>query len=142
MATEAAVAKRRAEAETRIQTALSALGSMAGVELEQTAYPVRDLELRRVIGLEQAANGIEQILAAFVAKETERSKNEEAENAETNEETDEEALTDLPEDFPHRAILISQNVTTLARVKELGTRLVELNDIGQARAKEILAVVK
>ena len=44
----------------------------------------------------------------------------------------------LPEDFPFKDELVSQDVKTLAMIGELGEKgLVELKDIGPARATEI-----
>lgn len=63
MATEAIVAKRRAEAESAIQDCVSALGAKFNVATEvQPVSGVRDLELRRVVQLERVAEALQIIV--------------------------------------------------------------------------------
>jgi len=68
MATTASVAARRGTAEADIKTAVSALAEKFGAEILDTTYHVRDIELRRVLDLENVALNLKNIVEKLPAK--------------------------------------------------------------------------
>lgn len=68
MATIASVAARRGNAEAVIKTAVSALAEKFGVEVIDQTYPVRDIELRRVMDMESIGANLTSIVEAMPKK--------------------------------------------------------------------------
>ena len=83
MATQSVINKRQAEAEARINSGVSALADKFGIEIGATNYPVRDAEMRRVIGMENLASALNQIVEAAMGKSNEKETNVETGEAET-----------------------------------------------------------
>lgn len=67
MASEAAIARRRAEAETSVNDHVSALAARYSIETNETTLNVRDIELRRVIQMETLASALGEIRAGIEA---------------------------------------------------------------------------
>lgn len=65
MATVASIAARRAMAEAAIKDAVSALAEKHRIEVTDATYPVRDVELRRVMDLESVASNLGAIVESF-----------------------------------------------------------------------------
>lgn len=120
MATEAAVAKRRAEAESGIEKSVSALAENYGIEPgDRTVSGVRDLELRRVMQLEKLAAVLAEIVTAARSYSA--------------------ADNDFPEDFPARTKLINLGVS-YGEIKTLSReKLIELDGIAEKTADDILS---
>lgn len=95
MATEAAVARRRAEAEGAISDCVSALAAKCGVKVAvEPILGVRDLELKRVMQLEGLTAALRQILDGFEAETESENENQTEENETDEEKADEETLTE------------------------------------------------
>lgn len=124
MATEAAVAKRRAEAEGSIETSVSALAQKFGVEAAIAPVSgVRDLELRRVMQLETVAAVLTLIVETAASGESAG-----------------ESAGDFPEGFPAqaRSRLVKIGVS-YAEVRQMNREgLIELDGIAGKTADEIL----
>lgn len=65
MATTRAKALRRATAQTRIDKAVTALTRLFDIELPDAGAPVRDVELKAIVELEQSATLLEQLHSAI-----------------------------------------------------------------------------
>ncbi len=62
MASEQNKAKRQAEAENAINSHVSALAEKFGVEIQTESFPIRDLEMKRLIALENVGTALGQIV--------------------------------------------------------------------------------
>lgn len=75
MATEANKARRQAEAEDVINTHVSALAAKFNVEMPD-AVPVRDVEMKRLIGLEKLGETLGLIVEKINEKEIQENQKE------------------------------------------------------------------
>ncbi len=54
-----------------------------------------------------------------------------------------QAVTPLPRDFPHRHLLVAGGINTIGAVKDASkAQLVKLQDIGEAKADDIIKAAK